>query len=144
MWSSFYFPYLEYHAWCLGIQSFSKHGYACCLQTLALHYMSRNVRKHTFWDVQPKLTQISLRISAVWSDSSLSAWRSVASVVIQNVPSEDSDLTVWMRRLIWIFAGHTSEGTFSDVAVNISFKLQTLSKKLTLVILNKLKSHAHF
>ena len=44
---------------------------------------------------------------ADWSESSLSAWRNFASLAIQNAPSEDSDQTARMRRLIWIFAGRT-------------------------------------
>ena len=78
---------------------------------------SLTVRKSTFWQVRLTRTQISLRIRAVWSESSLSARRNCASLAIQNVPSEDSDQTARMRRLIWIFAGRTlvSKGTFSDV-----------------------------
>ena len=52
-------------------------------------------------------TQISLRIRAVWSESSSTAYRNFASLVTQNAPSEDSDQTARMRRLIWIFAGRT-------------------------------------
>ena len=35
--------------------------------------MSRNVRKRTFGHVRPAKIQISLRIRAVWSESSLAA-----------------------------------------------------------------------
>ena len=69
--------------------------------------MNRNVRKRTFLHMRPTKTPISLRIRAVWSESSLTAWRNFASLGIQNAPSEDSDQTVRMRRLIWIFAGRT-------------------------------------
>ena len=48
--------------------------------------------------------QISLQFRAVWPEPSFSAWRNCASVVIQNVPSGDSDQTA-NGRLIWIFAG---------------------------------------
>ena len=64
-------------------------------------------RKRIFWHVCPTMTQISLRIRAVWLESSLSAWRHFASLTIQNATSEDSDQTARMRRLIWIFAGRT-------------------------------------
>ena len=70
-------------------------------------YLSPNVRKRTFWHVRPMKTQISLRIHAVWLESSLSAWRNFASLAIQNAPREDSDQTARMRRLIWIFAGRS-------------------------------------
>ena len=69
--------------------------------------MRLNVRKCTFWHVCPTKTQISLRIRAVLLESSLSAWRNIASLAIQNAPSEDSDQTARMRSLIWIFAGRT-------------------------------------
>ena len=72
--------------------------------------------------MRPAKTQISLRIRAVWSESSLSAWKkkkkkknykkkkkknNLASLAIENAPSEDSDQTARMRRLIWIFVGRT-------------------------------------
>ena len=41
---------------------------------------------------------------AVWSESSLCAWRNFASLATQIEPSADSDQTAQMRRLIWIFA----------------------------------------
>ena len=69
--------------------------------------MSHNKRKCTFWHVLPTKIQISLCIPTVWSASSLSAWRNFASLAIQNVLSEDSDQTVWVHRLIWIFTGST-------------------------------------
>ena len=40
-------------------------------------------------------------------ECSLSTWRQVASLLLQNAHSEDSDQTARMRRLIWIFAGRT-------------------------------------
>ena len=50
---------------------------------------------------------ISLRISAVWSESSLSAWKNFASLAFKIEPSADSHQTAWMRRLIWIVVGRT-------------------------------------
>ena len=55
----------------------------------------------------PNEVSISLRISADWLESSLSAWRKFAFLAIQNAPSEDCDQTARMRRLIGIFAGRT-------------------------------------
>ena len=46
-------------------------------------------------------------LRAVWLQSSLSACRNFAVLAIQNAQNEDSDLTVRMRRLIWVFAGRT-------------------------------------
>ena len=42
-------------------------------------------------NVRQTKTQISLRICAVWSESSFGAWRNFASLVIQSMPSEDSE-----------------------------------------------------
>ena len=74
---------------------------------MVLKYMRLIVRNHTFWHVRPMKTQISLRIRAVWSESSLSAWRNLVSLAIRNALCEDSDQTARMRRLIWIFAGRS-------------------------------------
>ena len=57
--------------------------------------------------VRPAKTQISLGIRPVWSESSLSAWRSIGSLATHWVHSEDSDQTGRMPRLIWVFAGRT-------------------------------------
>ena len=70
--------------------------------------MSHNMRKHTctFWYVRSTKTQACHLIR---SESSLSAWRNFASLVIQNAACEDSDQTVWnvKSRLIWIFDRRT-------------------------------------
>ena len=57
--------------------------------------------------VRPAKTQISLSIRPVWSESSLSAWRSIRSLATHWAHSEDSDQTGRMPRLIWVFAGRT-------------------------------------
>ena len=57
--------------------------------------------------VRPAKTQISLGISPVWSESSLSAWRKLGSLATHWVHSKDSDQTGRMPRLIWVFAGRT-------------------------------------
>ena len=57
--------------------------------------------------VHPAKTQISLGIRPVWSESSLSAWRKLGSLVTHWVHSEDSDQTGRMPKLIWVFAGGT-------------------------------------
>ena len=69
--------------------------------------MSQNIGKHTFGLVHSAKIQISLHICTVWSESLLSVGRNFASLAIQNLPSEDSDQPVHMRRLIWIFTGPT-------------------------------------
>ena len=47
----------------------------------------------TKWHVRPAKTQISLGICPVWSESSLSAWRKLGSLVTHWAQSEDSDQT---------------------------------------------------
>ena len=55
--------------------------------------------------VRPAKTQISLGIRPDWSESSLSAWRKLAT---HWAHSEDSDQTGRVPRLIWVLAGHTA------------------------------------
>ena len=47
------------------------------------YYMNRNMRTRTFGHTHPTMTQISLRIRAVWSEFSLSASRNFASLTTQ-------------------------------------------------------------
>ena len=47
--------------------------------------------KPTKWPVRPAKTQISLGIRPDWSESSLSAWKTVGSLATQWAHSEDSD-----------------------------------------------------
>ena len=102
--------------------------------------MSRNVQKRTPGQVRPTKTQISLRIRAVRSEFSFSAWRNFASLAIQNAPSEDSDQIARMRRLIWIFAGRTCHDVrfltlrFNWFATGI---FDTLSHRVTCLSFNQ-------
>ena len=57
--------------------------------------------------LRPTKTQIRLRIRAVWSESSLAAWRNFVMLAVQNWPSGNFDQTTRMRRLIWILDGRT-------------------------------------
>ena len=52
-------------------------------------------------------SDLSLGNCPVWSESLLSAFWNLESLATHWVHSEDSDQTVWMPRLIWVFAGHT-------------------------------------
>ena len=100
--------------------------------------MSVNVRKRTFWYVRPTKTEISLRIRAVWSQSSLSAWKNFASLTIQTTPSEDSDQTANAQadqNLRW---AHMSEGTFSDVVAHLSLGILNSCWKGNLVHLGRI------
>ena len=48
-----------------------------------------------------------VQISPVWSESSLSAWRKLASLATHWADSENSDQTGLKPRLIWVFAERT-------------------------------------
>ena len=82
-------------------------------------YRNCNLRKLIYWYVRPTKTQISLRIRAVWLESSLSAWRNY----ILGYPKCAqwrfwSDCTNAQTNLNLHWA-HISKGTFSDVAILI-------------------------
>ena len=68
--------------------------------TLCLQIMNRNDKKRMFGHVRPTKTN-----QPAHSDQSPSC--RLKKLCIQNAPSEDSDQTARMRRLIWIFAGCT-------------------------------------
>ena len=72
-----------------------------------IHIMSRLMTKPTKWHVRPEKTQISLDIRPVRSESSLSVWRKLGSLVMHWAQSEESDQFGRMSRLIWAFAGRT-------------------------------------
>ena len=70
-------------------------------------HLSRLMTKPTKWHVCQATTQISLGISPVWSESSLSAQWVAKDPSFLRVDRDDSDQTVQNPRLIWVFAGHT-------------------------------------
>ena len=63
--------------------------------------------KPTKWHVRPAKTQISLGICPGWSESLLCTQRVAKDPTFLHADSEDSDLTGWMPRLIWVFSGRT-------------------------------------
>ena len=66
--------------------------------------LSRLMTKPTKWHMRPAKSQISLGISPVWSESSLSTWKKLGSLVTHWAHSEDSDQTGRTLMLIWDFA----------------------------------------
>ena len=95
-------------SWCHSYAMFYDYHYswtACARFCLSVKQGSHSVTKRTFWHVHSTKNQISLRICAIWSVIVVRIKKNFASLVIQNVPSEDSDQTARMRSLIWIFAG---------------------------------------
>ena len=77
------------------------------ISLLLLHIYQPRHDKTNKVAVRLAKTQISLGIHPVWSESSLSAWRSLGSSTTHWVHSEDSDQTGQMPRLIWVFTGRT-------------------------------------
>ena len=69
--------------------------------------MNHSVRKRSFGHVRQAKIQISLRIRAVWSESSLGAFWIAKDGMFLQVDNEDSDQTARMQRLISVFIGRT-------------------------------------
>ena len=68
-------------------------------------YSNRNVMKRSSMHVRTAQIQISLRIRAVWSESSLGAFWIAKDAKVLHADNEDSDQTAPMRSLIWVFVG---------------------------------------
>ena len=68
--------------------------------------MSRNVRERILAHVLPVKIQISLRVRAVWSESSFGAFWIAKDAKFLHADNEDSDQTAQVRRLIWVFFGY--------------------------------------
>ena len=85
---------------------------ASCMHKVKI-YLSHNVRKCTFVHVNPAKIQISLLICSLIRFFTGHILDSQGYKVL-HAYNEDSDQSVWMCRLIWVFTGHTSsEGTCS-------------------------------
>ena len=69
--------------------------------------MSQRTITHIVRLVRPAKTQISLRLRASWSESSLITCTLYNLWAIQRGINENPCHTGWMFRLIWVFAGHT-------------------------------------
>ena len=63
--------------------------------------------KLTKWPMHPAITQISLDIDPVWSESSMRAHSVTKDSRFLHADSEDSDQTGRILSLIWVFAGCT-------------------------------------
>ena len=103
-----FFPFTKRHSW--NIYFFTSRDEIKVIFTpniwissIMLYHLSRRMMKRTFRHVRPAKTQNIMRIGAVWSESSMSAWRNFASLAIQEMPSEDYDQTAWICNLIWIW-----------------------------------------
>ena len=81
----------------------------------------------------PAKIEMSLNIRTVCSEFSLGAFRIAKDARFLHADNEDSDLTVRVHRLVWVFTVHTPEGTFSHVAADI---LHETANILGLVVQN--------
>ena len=70
-------------------------------------HFNRYMGKRIFWTVRPVKIQISLRIRAARSESSLDAFWLAKDVNFLQADNEDADRTARMRRLIWVFVWRT-------------------------------------
>ena len=61
-----------------------------------------------FRPVRTAKNNISLRICAVWTESSVFTYKSIGSMAIHRAPSEDSVQTARMHRLIWVYDRRTN------------------------------------
>ena len=68
--------------------------------------MSNNIWKRIIAHVHPEKIQISLRIRAVWSESSPSAFW-IAKYTKSSIRRKKTDQTARMRRLIWVYVVST-------------------------------------
>ena len=78
-------------------------GQVITIRYLCTLYLSHSMTEPTKWPVCSAKTQISLGIRPVWSESSLSVWRSIGTAATHWAHSEGSD----QSGLIWVYAGRT-------------------------------------
>ena len=81
--------------WCVRVTM--ANGYVTLILIISICDLSQNMTKPTKRPVRPAKTQISLGIHPVWSESSLSAWRSIGCLATLKVQSNDSDQTAQMH-----------------------------------------------
>ena len=89
----------------LAADCLSEHGLRPMETRMAYEPQHDKTNKMT---VRAAQTHVSLGIRPVWSESSLSAWRKLESLVTHWAHSEDSDQTGRTPRLIWVFAERTT------------------------------------
>ena len=70
-------------------------------------FRGARIRQRTFGHVRKAKIRISLRIRAVWSESSLGAFWVAKDTTFLHADNEDSDQAARMRRLIWVFVRRT-------------------------------------
>ena len=89
------------------------------LARLVVYFISRNVRKRTFIHVRPAKIQISLRIRAVWSESSLGSFGIAMDERFLLADNKNSDKTSRKHRMIWVFVDRSCRRyVFSCLTVN--------------------------
>ena len=83
--------------------------------------MARNVSKRAFGHVRPAKGQIRLRIRAVWSESSLSAFEIAKDAKFLYADNEDWSDCADAQVGLSLCLAHISEGTFSVVATQMVY-----------------------
>ena len=99
-----YFYVLKWEIWANYFLSFILLIYF--IQRMKLYHQLSFKVCH-FGYLRPAKIQISLRIRAVWSESSLAAFRIAKAAKFLHAHNEDFDQTARTRRLIWVFVGRT-------------------------------------
>ena len=117
-----------------GVAAVNVTSYICTLSWCGLYFlllwdqwthleqfenkMSRNIRKRNFRYVRPAKIQISLLIRAVWSESSLSAFRIAQDAKFLHEDNEDADAQVDLS----LHLAHMFEGVRGSFENRISLK----------------------
>ena len=94
----------------ISYQRVSKLGTAIAFDTVFFTVSFEPQRQKTYLGhVRPVKIQISLRIRAVWSESSLGAFWIASDAMVLPVDNEDFYQTVRMCRLLWAYVGRTCQ-----------------------------------
>ena len=80
----------------------------CCVRLICIYrsYVSQRTKNPTIRLVRPAKTQTSLRIHAVWSESSLIAWAFYSLRAIQRGKNKNPGHKRMTYKLICVFVGH--------------------------------------
>ena len=87
------------------------------------------VKKQSFRHVRPAKIQIRLRISAVWSESSLGAFWITKDAKFLHTDNEDTDQTAQMRKLIWCsFGANVEKYHYENTSIQIHLQKLKISR----------------
>ena len=89
-------------------------------------YINRNFRKRTFGYMRPANVQFSLRIRAVWSESSLGAFWIVMDAKFLNADKDDWSDCAHAQTDLSLCWAHMQEDTFFHVALHLGPVVQSV------------------